>query len=114
MSVADDGGADLSRRAGSAKRQPLRVARPQPRSARDLARVLPPWQPGHYLLKWDPVIENVAWFSSLGWKAPETDVRVVRAVEDQGPLEQIAEYLHLSSRIAGWIRGEEARTLALV
>jgi predicted O-methyltransferase YrrM len=56
----------------------------------------------------------VAWFSSQGWKTPEIDVQVVRAVEDQGPLEQIAEYLHLSSRIAGWTRGEEARTLALV
>jgi predicted O-methyltransferase YrrM len=97
---------------GARTRLPLTV-RPG-EMIRLVARVLPPWQPGHYLLKWDPVIENVAWFSSLGWKAPETDVRVVRAVEDQGPLEQIAEYLHLSSRIAGWIRGEEARTLALV
>ncbi|HXW05788.1 MAG TPA: class I SAM-dependent methyltransferase [Vicinamibacterales bacterium] len=96
---------------GARTRLPLTV-RPG-ETIRLVAHVLPPWQPGRYSLTWDPLVENVAWFSSKGWKAPEVEVCVVRAVEDQGPTEQIAEYLHLSSRITGWLRGEEARTLAL-
>jgi hypothetical protein len=92
MSVADDGGAEVSRRAPSAQRQPVRVARPSlgvpeislayhwldasgalyeygggpacptvrpGETIRLVAHVLPPWQPGRYLLKWDPLIENV-------------------------------------------------------
>jgi Glycosyl transferase family 2 len=40
--------------------------------------VLPPTEPGLYRLQWDLLIEQVAWFSTRGWPAPEFDVQVVR------------------------------------
>ncbi len=45
-------------------------------SARMPASVLAPDEPGEYILRWDLVIENVAWFSSRGWQGPEARVRV--------------------------------------
>jgi predicted O-methyltransferase YrrM/glycosyltransferase involved in cell wall biosynthesis len=79
-----------------------------------IAHVLAPWQSGRYLLQWDPLIENVTWFSTQGWKGPETEVRVDRATGDPGCLDRIAEYLDESLYLPGWYRGEEARTLALL
>jgi hypothetical protein len=45
-------------------------------SVRMPASVLVPEEPGEYILRWDLIIENVAWFSSRGWRGPESRVRV--------------------------------------
>jgi predicted O-methyltransferase YrrM len=79
-----------------------------------IAQVLAPWQPGRYLLQWDPLIENVTWFSVQGWKGPEIEVQVVRATGDPDALDRIAEYLDESTYLPGWYRDQEAKTLALV
>src|SRR5262245_36980210 len=79
-----------------------------------IADVLAPWQSGPYLLQWDPLIENVTWFSTQGWKGPEIEVRVARAPDDPDCLDRISEYLDQSTYLPGWYRGEEAQTLALV
>ena len=78
-----------------------------------IADVLAPWQSGRYLLQWDPLIENVTWFSTQGWKGPEIDVRVARAPGDPDCLDRIAAYLDESIYLPGWYRAEEAQTLAL-
>ena len=41
------------------------------------ATLFAPKQPGRYLLQWDLVAENVAWFSDRGWRAPSLEVEVV-------------------------------------
>jgi hypothetical protein len=79
-----------------------------------IADVLAPWQSGRYLLQFDPLIENVTWFSTQGWKGPEIDVQVVRAAGDPDGLDGIAEFLDESIYLPGWYRGEEAQTLALI
>jgi predicted O-methyltransferase YrrM len=79
-----------------------------------IADVLAPWQAGQYVLQWDPLIENVTWFSTQGWKGPEMDVRVARAEGDPDCLDRIAKYLDESIYVPGWYRGEEAQTLALI
>jgi hypothetical protein len=35
-----------------------------------------PGEPGDYILQWDMVIPQVAWFSKQGWRGPEYAVRV--------------------------------------
>ena len=79
-----------------------------------IADVLAPWQSGRYLLQWDPLIENVTWFSTQGWKGPEIEVCVTRATGDPDGLDRIAEYLDESIYLPGWYRGEEAQALALI
>jgi predicted O-methyltransferase YrrM len=79
-----------------------------------IADVLAPWQSGRYRLHWDPLIENVTWFSTQGWKGPEIEVQVTRATGDPECLDRIAEYLDESIYIPGWCRGEEAKALALL
>jgi predicted O-methyltransferase YrrM len=79
-----------------------------------IAQVVAPWQSGRYLLQWDPLIENVTWFSTQGWKGPEVEVQVTRAAGDPDYLDQIAEYLDESIYIPGWYRSEEAKFLAVV
>lgn len=41
------------------------------------APVLAPEEPGSYILQWDPVVENVAWFSTQGWTGPEVEIQVM-------------------------------------
>ena len=79
-----------------------------------IAEVLAPWRPGQYTLRWDLVIEHVSWFSTRGWTGPEVRVQVNPGPKDPPELERIADCLDLSYRIPGWIRGEEAKTLALI
>lgn len=45
-------------------------------SVRMPVSLLAPEEPNEYILRWDLVIENVAWFSSHGWQGPEEKVRV--------------------------------------
>jgi hypothetical protein len=40
------------------------------------APVRSPKEPGDYILQWDMVIPQVAWFSRQGWRGPEIPVRV--------------------------------------
>jgi predicted O-methyltransferase YrrM len=77
-----------------------------------IAQVLAPWESGSYLLKWDPLIENVSWFSTQGWAGPEIGVQVSFSHHDNAVLEQVGKHLQMSQRIPGWIRGEEAEALA--
>jgi hypothetical protein len=42
------------------------------------APVRSPQEPGDYILQWDMVVPNVAWFSEQGWRGPEIWVSVVR------------------------------------
>ena len=42
------------------------------------APVRSPKEPGDYILQWDMVVPNVAWFSERGWRGPEIWVSVVR------------------------------------
>lgn len=79
-----------------------------------IADVLAPWQSGQFFLQWDPLIENVTWFSTQGWRGPEIEVRVARAIGDPDSLDQIARYLDDSIYVPGWYRGEEAQALALL
>jgi predicted O-methyltransferase YrrM len=79
-----------------------------------IADVLAPWQCGRYHLQFDPLIENVTWFSTQGWKGPAIDVQVDRAAGDPDGLDRIAEFLDESIYLPGWYRGEEAQTLALI
>ena len=41
------------------------------------ASVRSPKEPGDYILQWDLVVPNVAWFSGQGWRGPEIWVSVV-------------------------------------
>jgi hypothetical protein len=43
------------------------------------APVRAPKEPGDYILQWDMVIPQVAWFSGQGWRGPEIQVSVVGA-----------------------------------
>jgi predicted O-methyltransferase YrrM len=92
----------------------LPLALPPGDAIKVIAEVLAPWQAGRYLLQWDPLIENVTWFSAQGWTGPETEVRIARAPGDPDVLDRIAEYLDESIYLPGWYRDEEAKTLALV
>lgn len=98
----------------------LGVRTPLPRTLRPgdtlkvIADVLAPWQSGQFVLQWDPLIEDVTWFSTQGWKGPEIGMRVDRAMGDPDCLDQIAVYLDESIYIPGWCRGDEAQTLALI
>ena len=83
-------------------------------ATRSAAADVAPWQSGRYLLQWDPLIENVTWFSAHGFKGPEIEVQVVHAPGDPDTLDRIAEYLDGSTYLPGWYRDEEAKTLALV
>ncbi len=47
-------------------------------TARLPAPVRAPGEPGDYVLQWDMVVPNVAWFSERGWRGPEIWVSVVR------------------------------------
>jgi len=40
------------------------------------APVRSPKEPGDYILQWDMVVPNVAWFSERGWRGPEIWVSV--------------------------------------
>jgi hypothetical protein len=42
------------------------------------AAVRAPRHPGRFILRWDLVIEHVAWFSARGWRGPEAEIRVER------------------------------------
>jgi MMP 1-O-methyltransferase len=77
-----------------------------------IALVVPPWEPGHYIIKWDPVIEHVSWFSVQGWTGPQTAIEVRFGPDTSPEMEQLAKYLQISHRIPGWFRGEEAVALA--
>jgi hypothetical protein len=46
-------------------------------TARLPAPVRSPKEPGDYILQWDMVIPQVAWFSGQGWRGPEIPVSVV-------------------------------------
>jgi hypothetical protein len=52
---------------------------------RFMAQVLPPAEPGRYVLRWDLTIEYVTWFSAQGWRGPEHAVRVERAADQRMP-----------------------------
>jgi predicted O-methyltransferase YrrM len=83
-------------------------------SIKVIADVLAPWQAGRYLLQWDPLIENVTWFSAQAGNGPEVEVRVARATGDPEELDRIAAYLDESIYLPGWYRDEEAQALALI
>jgi predicted O-methyltransferase YrrM len=102
---------ELHESLGIRTRLPLTV---RPRDAiKVIAQVLAPWQSGRYLLQWDPLIENVTWFSTQGLKGPTSEVHVTRAAGEPACMDEIAEYLDASIYIPGWYRGEEAKALAL-
>ena len=46
-------------------------------TTRLIAQVLPPGEPGCFILQWDMVIEDVSWFSTQGWQGPSLEVRVI-------------------------------------
>ena len=78
----------------------------------EIALVVPPWEPGHYAIRWDPVIEHVAWFSTQGWTGPETEFDVHFMPGTNAETVQLVKYLQISHRIPGWFRQEEAEALA--
>ena len=45
-------------------------------SARFVAGVVAPPDPGPFSLRWDLLIENVSWFSTQGWATPELEIEV--------------------------------------
>jgi len=49
-------------------------------------RVEAPREPGHYLLQWDLLIEQVAWFTERGWRGPVSEVEVVQGVTIDVPV----------------------------
>ena len=73
-----------------------------------IAQVAAPWEGGEYAIRWDPVIESVAWFSTQSWQGPDTRFRVSYSPDLPAELPLLAPYLLASERIAGWFRGEEA------
>ena len=77
-----------------------------------IAQVTAPWEEGEYVIRWDPVIENVAWFSTQAWLGPDTRFRASYSPDLPAELPLLAPYLRASERIPGWFRGEEAEALA--
>ena len=51
-------------------------------SVRFFATIACPSEVGEYILQWDLVIEDVAWFSERGWHAPTVAVRAAAARPD--------------------------------
>jgi glycosyltransferase involved in cell wall biosynthesis/predicted O-methyltransferase YrrM len=77
-----------------------------------IAQVEAPWEQGDYTIKWDPTIEPVCWFSTQGWRGPDTKFRVRFGPDMPPEVETFASYLQISRRIHGWFRHEEAEALA--
>jgi predicted O-methyltransferase YrrM len=77
-----------------------------------LGQVEAPWEPGIYTIRWDPTIEPVSWFSTQGWRGPDTPFRVCFGPDERLEVEAFASYLQISRRIHGWFRNEEAEALA--
>lgn len=71
-----------------------------------------PWEPGDYAIRWDPLIEYVSWFSTQGWRGPDSAFRVRCGPEVRPEVAMLAPYLQMSHRIHGWFRREEAEALA--
>lgn len=91
-----------------------------------IALVLPPKEPGNYVLEWDLVIEFVSWFSGRGWRGPAVEVRVEPGADTDRKATDptktydllrwgaLGEYLRASAGIVGWIRGHEAESVARI
>jgi predicted O-methyltransferase YrrM len=77
-----------------------------------IGQVEAPWEPGVYTIRWDPTIEPVSWFSTQGWRGPDTQFRVRFGPDVRPEVETFASYLQTSRRIHGWFRHEEAEALA--
>jgi len=72
-------------------------------------RVEAPTDPGDYLLQWDLLVEQVAWFTTRGWQGPRCPVRVL---DDPFRDTEIAEWKALSDKpwdltFLDWIKRAE-------
>jgi hypothetical protein len=59
-------------------------------SARFVAAVVAPPDPGRFNLRWDLVVENVSWFSTQGWAAPELEIEVEPSARAEAAIDRPA------------------------